>query len=88
MDMENILLYFFINICLSVNNKWFRNKFIQEYKEQFGDIAIETIIQVSEKYSRYGNIIEKNIAALDFSFSKANKEFRYDVLNEFRKKRF
>ena len=33
-------------------------------------------------------IIEKNIAALDFSVSKANKEFRYDVLNEFRKKRF
>mgnify|MGYP007063394612 CR=1 FL=1 len=31
-------------------------------------------------------IIEKNIAVLDFSVSKANKEFRYDVLNEFKKK--
>ena len=32
-------------------------------------------------------IIKKNIAVLIFSVSKANREFRYDVLKEFRKKK-
>ena len=32
-------------------------------------------------------IIKKNIAVLGFSISKVFKEFRYDVLNEFNKKR-
>ena len=41
-------------------------------------------------YKSFGNrradkkIIKKNIAVLGFSVSKAMKEFRYDVLNEFK----
>ena len=31
-------------------------------------------------------IIKKNIAVLGFSISKVFKEFRYDVINEFKKK--
>ena len=39
-------------------------------------------------HGRYTDFIEKNIAVVIFSVSKANREFRYDVLKEFRKKRF
>ena len=53
------------------------------------DATIDLIFELYKSFElgiANKKILEKNIAALIFSVSKVNKEFRFDVLKEFKKK--
>ena len=65
---------------------WLKNKYLalSIHKESLIDLVIELYrsfeIGVGDK-----TVIKENIAALIYTVSKANKEFRMDVLKEFKK---
>ncbi len=65
---------------------WIKNKYLalSIHKESLIDLVIELYrsfeIGVGDK-----TVIKENIAALIYAVSKANKEFRMDVLKEFKK---
>ena len=66
---------------------WNENKLIVFSKIESS--KIDLIISLYKSFEvGIGNkeIIKKNIAVLGFSISKVFKEFRYDVVNEFKKK--
>ena len=66
---------------------WNENKLIVFSKIESS--KIDLIISLYKSFEvGIGNkeIIKKNIAVLGFSISKVFKEFRYDVINEFKKK--
>ena len=69
-----------------IKELWVKNKYLalSIHKESLIDLIIELYrsyeIGVGSKA-----VIKENIAALIYSVSKANKEFRMDVLNEFKK---
>ena len=78
------------NIYKKKNNilkLWNKNKLIVFSK--IDSSKIDLIISLYKSFEvGIGNkeIIKKNIAVLGFSISKVFKEFRYDVINEFKKK--
>ena len=66
---------------------WNENKLIVFSKIESSKIDLIILLYKSFEIG-IGNkeIIKKNIAVLGFSISKVFKEFRYDVINEFKKK--
>ena len=66
---------------------WNKNKPIVFSKIESSKIDLIILLYKSFEVG-VGNkeIIKKNIAVLGFSISKVFKEFRYDVINEFKKK--
>ena len=66
---------------------WNKNKPIVFSKIESSKIDLIILLYKSFEIG-IGNkeIIKKNIAVLGFSISKVFKEFRYDVINEFKKK--
>ena len=66
---------------------WSKNKPIVFSKIESSKIDLIILLYKSFEIG-IGNkeIIKKNIAVLGFSISKVFKEFRYDVINEFKKK--
>ena len=77
------------NICKKKNilKLWNENKPIVFSKIDSSKIDLIILLYKSFEVG-VGNkeIIKKNIAVLGFSISKVFKEFRYDVINEFKKK--
>ena len=71
----------------NVLNLWNKNKPIVFSKIESSKIDLIILLYKSFEIG-IGNkeIIKKNIAVLGFSISKVFKEFRYDVINEFKKK--
>ena len=71
----------------SVLKLWNKNKSLVFSKIESSKIDLIILLYKSFEVG-IGNkeIIKKNIAVLGFSISKVFKEFRYDVINEFKKK--
>ena len=66
---------------------WYENKNLVLSRRN--DATIDLIFELYKSFElgiANKSIIEKNIAVLIFSVSKVNKEFRFDVLKEFKKR--
>ena len=69
-----------------INSLWEENKkLVLSYKDESKIDLIFFLYKSFELGIGNKGIIKKNISVVNFSVSKAKKEFRFDVLNEFRK---
>ena len=71
---------------LILKELWLKNKYLALSIDK--ESLIDLIIELYRSYEigiGSKSVIKENIAALIYSVSKANKEFRMDALNEFKK---
>ena len=78
----------FLNRCQLVNNLWTKNKNLVLSRTYDSRIDLIFLLYKSFELGIANKaIIKKNLSVLIFSVSKAQKDFRYDVLEEIKKKK-
>ena len=78
----------FLNRCKLVNNLWSKNRKLVLSRTYNSRIDLIFLLYKSFELGIANKaIIKKNLSVLIFSVSKAQKDFRYDVLDEIKKRR-
>ncbi len=78
----------FLNRCKLVNNLWSKNRKLVLSRTYDSRIDLIFLLYKSFELGIANKaIIKKNLSVLIFSVSKAQKDFRYDVLDEIKKRR-